>query len=114
MKIGEDNLTLTTLKYVCINQETKCLFFNLKSSYMSFFLAITASFEYLCWSTDITNILIFQCADRLSTSEYDIYRCQMILTYKDGPNAKGIQAIYLCIFMYSILAMVYIITLGTR
>ena len=32
----------------------------------------------------------FQCGDRLYTSEFDVYRRQ-ILTYKDGPSAERVE-----------------------
>ena len=64
------------------NIATKRGFFNLKSSQMSY-LALSASFEYLCYgSTAIRNSLLFQCGDRLYTSESDVSRRQ-ILTYKE-------------------------------
>ena len=46
-------------------------------------IAVSASFEYLCYgSTAIINIILFQCGDRLWTSESDVYRRQN-LTSKD-------------------------------
>ena len=46
------------LNYFCINHGDQRFFFNLKSSYSSL-LAVSASFEYLCYgSTTIINILL--------------------------------------------------------
>ena len=37
----------------------------------------------------IMNIYLFQCGDRLQTSESDVYR-RHILTSKVGPHAEGV------------------------
>ena len=48
-------------------------FINLKSSFKMSQLALSASFDYLCYgSTVIINILLFQCGDRLITSDSDV------------------------------------------
>ena len=53
-----------------------------------FQLAPSASFEYLCYmSTTSIKKILFQCGDRLYTSESDVYRRQ-ILTYKDGTRTE--------------------------
>ena len=44
---------------------------------------------WVCY-TAIINILIFQCGDRLSTSEYDVY-LSLIMTTKDGPRTKRVD-----------------------
>ena len=41
-------------------------------------------------STGIINLLLFQCGDRLYTSESDVNRRQ-ILTYKIGPRAERVK-----------------------
>ena len=51
-------------------------------------VALSASFEYLCYGfTPIINILLFQCGDRLWTSESNVYRRQ-ILTSKVDPHTE--------------------------
>ena len=67
--------------------------FNLKSSQMSY-LALSTSFEYLCYgSTAIINTInLFQCWDRFYKSESDIYRRQ-ILTHKDGSRTERVSQI---------------------
>ena len=53
--------------------------------------ALSASFEYLCYgSTAISNILLFQCGDRLYTSESDVCRRQ-ILTSNVGPALRELN-----------------------
>ena len=42
-------------------------------------------------STVIINILLFQCGDRLWTSESDVYRRQ-ILTFNVGPRTESVQS----------------------
>ena len=52
------------------------------------YLALPASFDYLRYgSTAITNILLFQCGDRLQASESDVCRRQ-ILTPEVDPRAE--------------------------
>ena len=53
-------------------------------------LSLSASFEYVCHgSTAILNTLLFQCGDRLQTSESVVYGRQ-ILTAKRGPRAERV------------------------
>ena len=55
-------------------------------------LALSASFEYLCyWSTAI-NIFLFlvRVGHRIYTSESDVYR-RLILTSKDGPRGERVN-----------------------
>ena len=64
--------------------ETKGIF-NLKSSSMSY-LALSASFEYLCYgSITITICLI---VDQLKTSEPDVYRRQILASKVDPPAVR--------------------------
>ena len=76
--------------YFCINHRDQRGFFNLKSSYMPY-IALSASFEYLCYGSiyGIINILgIFLSArGRHYKSESNVYRRQ-ILSYKDGSRAE--------------------------
>ena len=52
-------------------------FLDLKSSYMSFFLAISTSYEYLCYkSTAIINMFTLRPTVRGSTSDVSIRRLQ--------------------------------------
>ena len=55
-------------------------------------LALFASSLHLCYgSTAIINILLFQCGDRLYTSELDVCRRQ-ILTFKVGPRTERVDS----------------------
>ena len=62
-----DLSTPAALKYYCTNCGDQTVFLNFKSSYMSslfiYVLALSASFEHLCYGS-IINILILQCGDR--------------------------------------------------
>ena len=65
--------------------EIKVVFFDLKSSYISY-LALHGSFEYLCYgSTVILIVLLFQCVDQHQTSESEGYR-RLILTSEVDPR----------------------------
>ena len=58
-------------------------------------LALSALFEYLCYAaTAIINILLFQCGDRLYTSDSDVYRLQN-LTSKVCRRTDRVNIIYL-------------------
>ena len=61
------------------------------------YLALSASFEYLCYgSTAIRNILILSARGlSLYTLESDIYRRQ-----KDGPVLKGLKSLVWPFFFY--------------
>ena len=65
-------LTLTTLKYLCINYGDQRVFFNLKSSYINV-LVSSDSFQHPCYgSAAIINILILSVRERLRTSDFDV------------------------------------------
>ena len=55
-------LTLTMLKYFCVNQEDQSFF---QKFFWNYHKCLT-SFEYLCYeSMTIINVLLFQCRDQL-------------------------------------------------
>ena len=58
-------------------------------------LAFSASFEYLCYGyTVIIHILLFQCGERLWTSESYVYKRQ-ILTSKVDPCTEIVEQKYI-------------------
>ena len=82
-------LTLRVLKYFLYKQREQ-LFSLFEIIRNALVLALFDSFEYLIYgATVIINIVLFQCGDRLCTSESDVYRRQ-ILTYKVGPRAERV------------------------
>ena len=87
---------LKELKYVCINHGVQRFFFTLKSSWNV--LALSASFEYLCYgSLSTANINVFNSSNAgmvFYTSESDVYR-RHILTYKDGPCAERVNGCHI-------------------
>ena len=53
-------------------------------------LALSDSFEYICYGSTVIRNILHRCGDRLYRSESDVYRRQ-ILTYKDGPHTKRVN-----------------------
>ena len=90
-------ITLTALKYLCINDHGDQGFLQFEIIINIFVSSFP--FEYLCrGSTAIINNFTLKCGDRLQTSEFDVYRRQILMPEVDPRtvNIKRLFVLLLC------------------